>query len=97
METKDIVLQTLKTLKPELARRYHVKTLGLFGSVLRGEQAAGSDVDILVEFEQPLGFFRFLELEEYLGERLGQKVDLVSKKALKPQIGRRILQEVVSV
>ena len=97
METKDIVLQTLKSLKPELVRRYHVKTLGLFGSVVRGEQAAGSDVDILVEFEQPLGFFRFLELEEYLGERLGQKVDLVSKKAFKPQIGRRILQEVVSV
>ena len=97
MDRRGDVLQILKTLKPELARRYHVKSLGLFGSLVRGEQTATSDVDILVEFEAPVGFFQFLELEEYLGERLGQKVDLVSKKALKPQIGRRILQEVVPV
>ena len=97
MDKKATVLQTLKRLKPELAHHYHVSTLGLFGSLVRGEETATSDVDILVEFEQPLGFFRFLELEEYLGDRLGQKVDLVSKKALKPQIGRQILQEVIPV
>lgn len=97
METKDAILQTLKRLKPELARRYRVRTLGLFGSLVRGEETATSDVDLLVEFEQPVGFFRFLELEEYLDEQLGHKVDLVSKQALKPQIGRQILQEVIPV
>lgn len=52
---------------------------------------------MLVEFRSPIGFFKFLELEELLAERLGGKVDLVSKKALKPEIGRTILSEVVMV
>ena len=97
MNTRDTILQTLKALKPELASRYHVKALGVFGSLIRGEQTATSDVDILVEFKEPIGFFQFLELEEYLGVQLGQPVDLVSKKALKPRIGRRILREVMTV
>ncbi|HDI23863.1 MAG TPA: nucleotidyltransferase, partial [Thermoplasmatales archaeon] len=53
--------------------------------------------DILVEFEKPLGFFKFLELEECLSKLIGRKVDLVSKKALKPHIGKHILEEVVTV
>ena len=90
------VLNSLKRLKPELQARYYVKNIGLFGSVLRGEQNS-SDVDILVEFSQPIGFFKFLELEEYLETVLGAKVDLVSKKALKPRIGQQILNDVVTV
>jgi predicted nucleotidyltransferase len=54
-------------------------------------------VDVLVEFEEPIGLFEFMELEEYLSDLLGVKVDLVSKKALKPHIGERILQEVIMV
>ncbi len=91
------VLSSLKHLKPELQARYHVKDIGLFGSVLRGEQKKNSDVDILVEFLKPIGFFKFLELEEYLETELDTKVDLVSKKALKPRIGQQILSEVVVV
>ncbi len=90
-------MNTLKRLKPELQARYHVNNIGLFGSVLRGEQKKTSDTDILVEFSKPIGFFKFLELEEYLGTILGTKVDLVSKKALKPRIGQQILNEVVTV
>ena len=97
MGTREEILNTLRALKPELAIRYKVKEVGLFGSFVREDQAEGSDVDILVEFDSPIGFFKFLELEEFLGERLGRKVDLVSKKGLKPRIGRRILQEVVTV
>ena len=50
-------------------------------------------MDILVEFNEPIGFFKFLELEEYLSNIIGRKVDLVSKKALKPRIGKHILEE----
>jgi len=91
------VLNTLKRLKPELQASYYVKDIGLFGSVLHGEQKKSSDIDILVEFSKPVGFFKFLELEEYLETALGTKVDLVSKKALKPRIGQQILSEVVTV
>jgi len=80
---------------PELEKQYNVKTIGLFGSALRGDQSSKSDIDVLVEFHNPVGFFKFLELEEFLSEKLGGKVDLVSKKALKTEIGRILLAEAV--
>ena len=83
--------------KGELRRRFKVKDIGVFGSYVRGEQRKKSDVDVLVEFEEPVGFFEFIALEDYLGDLLGVKVDLVSKKALKPRIGERILKEVIRV
>ena len=95
MKTKDQILDVLRGLRPVLEARYNVKAIGLFGSALRGEQGPQSDIDVLVEFRSPIGLFKFLELEELLAERLGGKVDLVSKKALKPEIGRAILSEVV--
>jgi predicted nucleotidyltransferase len=95
MKTKDEILDVLRGLMPEIEERYNVKTIGLFGSALRGEQSPKGDIDVLVEFRNPIGFFKFLELEEFLSESLGGKVDLVSKKALKPEIGRFILAEVV--
>ncbi len=83
--------------KKYLNRKYGVKEIGIFGSYIRGEQGKNSDIDILVEFSKPIGFFKFLELEEYLEKLLGLKVDLVSKKALKPRIGEYIMKEVVFV
>ena len=83
--------------KEEFGQRYKVKEIGIFGSVVRGEQKKKSDIDILVEFESPIGLFKFLELEEYMGDLLDTKVDLVSKKALKPRIGKHILQEVLKI
>ncbi|MDI6884765.1 MAG: nucleotidyltransferase family protein [archaeon] len=91
------IMKTLAAHKEELQQRYKVKEIDIFGSVVRGEQKGTSDVDILVEFENPIGFFTFLELEEYLSNLLGLKVDLVPKKALKPNIGRYILQEVIPI
>ncbi len=84
----------LRERRDELARDYGVAAMGVFGSCVRGEATGDSDVDILVEFSRPLGFFKFLELEEKLSECLGAKVDLVTKAALKPHIGRSILNEV---
>jgi predicted nucleotidyltransferase len=95
MKKIDRILDVLRHLKPDLEAQYNVKTIGLFGSALREEAGPQSDIDLLVEFRNPIGFFKFLELEELLSERLGGKVDLVSKKALKPEIGRAIHSEVV--
>jgi len=72
-----------------------VKEIGVFGSFVKGEQRKKSDVDILVELEEPIGLFKFMDLEEYLGKLLKLKVDLVTKGALKPKIGEHILEEVV--
>ncbi len=80
--------------RDEMARDYGVAEIGVFGSCLRSEATDNSDIDILVTFNRPIGFFKFLELEERLGEWLGAKVDLVTRAALKPRIGRRILSEV---
>lgn len=92
-EIKEIIAKH----KDELKKKYHVKEIGIFGSLVRGEAKEDSDVDILVEFEKPIGLFKFLELEEYLSNLIGKKVDLVSKKALKPHIGKYILKEVITV
>lgn len=77
--------------------KYHVKSIGVFGSFVRGEQSAKSDIDILVDFdnEDDMDLFTFIELKEHLTHRLGRKVDLVMRTSLKPYIGQRILSEVV--
>ena len=90
----EMIEKKIKENKVVLERQFKVKEIGIFGSTVRGEDKKTSDVDILVEFEKPIGFFKFLELEEYLSELIGKDVDLVSKKALKPRIGRHILREV---
>jgi len=66
----------------------------VFGSFARGQQREESDVDVLVQFSRPVGFVSFMKLENHLQELLGRRVDLVTKKALKPYIGRHILAEV---
>jgi predicted nucleotidyltransferase len=71
--------------------------IGIFGSWGRNEQKKGSDIDILVEFEEPVGLLDFVALENYLSGLLGIKVDLVMKSALKQRIGKQILKEVVYV
>jgi len=97
MQDVDGIRRALLRHKAELRKKFKVKTIGVFGSYVRGEQKRGSDVDVLVEFEEPVGLFEFLALENYLSDLLGVKVDLVSKKALKPHIGERILQEVIMI
>ena len=91
------IIKALNELKPVIREKYNVKELGIFGSYTRDQEKNDSDLDILVSFEVPIGFFKFLELEEYLSDKLDIKVDLVSKKALKPRIGKRILEQVIMV
>ncbi len=97
MKNMDEIKGILEEIKSDVQIRFHVKELGIFGSYVRGEQKENSDIDILVDFSEPVGFFTFLDLEEYLTQRLGIGVDLVSGKALKPGIGKRIMEELVSL
>ena len=97
MKNIEDIKNLLNKNKIQFQKSFKVKEMGIFGSYLKSEQTKKSDLDILVEFECPIDFFDYLELEEYLTNLLGIKVDLVMKKALKPNIGRNILKEVVYV
>ena len=71
-----------------------MKGIGIFGSYLRGKESEKSDVDVLVEFYTPIGW-EFIDLKEFLEQILGKEVDLVTRRALKPQLKDKILEEVV--
>lgn len=95
MKTREQVLKILKEELSYLKETFQIKKIGIFGSWVRGEQTEGSDIDVLVEFEKPVGFFTFIELEDRLSELLGVRVDLVTPDALKPLIKSYILEETV--
>ncbi|HEY9205100.1 MAG TPA: nucleotidyltransferase family protein [Candidatus Methanoperedens sp.] len=95
MKSKEEILRILKKELPSLKEKFKVKSIGLFGSYAREEQTRTSDIDMLVEFDAPVGFFKFIELEDYLSEKLGAKVDLVTPDALKPLIKPQIMEEAV--
>lgn len=80
---------------PRLEARYSVRSLAVFGSFARGEAGPKSDVDLLVEFERPVGLFAFLGLKEELEALLQRPVDLVVREALKAQLREQILTEAV--
>jgi hypothetical protein len=91
------IKKILKENEAILKEKFKVKEMGIFGSYVRREQKKGSDLDVLVEFEEPISLLEFVALERNLSELIGAKVDLVMKTALKPRIGRHILREVVYV
>jgi len=80
--------------KADLHKNYGVTTIGIFGSYVRKDNKSTSDIDILIELEISMGFFKFLRLERHLSQLLGIRVDLVTRGALKPFIGKRILAEI---
>ncbi|HPG41701.1 MAG TPA: nucleotidyltransferase family protein [bacterium] len=83
--------------KARLQKKYAIRQLGLFGSWVRNEQTAESDLDLLVTFTKKPSLFQFIELENELSALLGVKVDLVMESALKPRIGENIRKEVVNL
>ena len=97
MKTKDEVLKILKDELPYLREKYGITKIGIFGSYSRGEQNIESDVDLLIEFEKPIGFFRFLAIEDYIEKKLGVKAELVTEDALKPRMKPHVLEEVIYV
>ncbi|MDD3435916.1 MAG: nucleotidyltransferase family protein [Candidatus Gastranaerophilales bacterium] len=97
MKDKNEILQILKKIKPVLEKKYNITEIGLFGSYLRGEQTPESDIDILLDHNSGLTFFKLIDLENFLTELLNIKVDIAFKKYLKKNIGKRILSEVIYV
>ncbi len=90
-EIKDI----LNIHREELRQKHKITEMGIFGSYVRGEQKKRSDLDILVEIGEPVSLLRFVNIENYLSDLLKTKVDLVSKKSIRPELKERILKEVV--
>ena len=97
MNEKDSIIARLRAALPELRLRWPIRSLALFGSVVRDEAREESDLDVLVEFDRAIDLFAFLALEEELAGLAGRRVDLVSRAALKRHMGRRILAEAVPV
>lgn len=92
-----IYLAQLRERRADLASRYHIRELGVFGSYVRNEQRPDSDFDMLVSFTQTPGLLALVALEDELSALLGVRVDLAVKTALRPRIAARILDEVVLV
>lgn len=94
MKTAHDIKKTLAKYKPILNERFKVRKIGIFGSYIHGTKTRTSDIDILVDLYGPIGW-EFIDLKEFLEKSLGMKVDLVTIKALKPQLRDAILREVV--
>lgn len=96
MKRKEVV-EILQKQKVDLARQYGVKTLALFGSVARDQATPTSDVDILVEFDRPVGYFGLFALQDHLEKLLHCKVDLGTPNSLKPRFREQIMKECFNV
>ena len=94
---QDVVLRILKQKNTELTKQFGVKSLLLFGSVARDEATSASDVDLLVEFNRPVGYFGLFALQDYLEKLLGCPVDLGTPDSLKPYIRERVMGELIRV
>ena len=91
------LITKLQDLKPDMEERYKAKPVGLFGSYVRGEQRDTSDIDILVDFHEDADLFDLVGLGIFLEEELQQKVDVVSRKALRSELQETILSEMVTL
>ena len=94
---RDDVIRILQQYRGELADRYGVKSLALFGSVARDEATGWSDVDLLVEFDRPIGLFGLFALQDHLEALLHCSVDLGTRDSLKPRIRTKVLAECIDV
>ena len=94
---QDVVLQILRQKNAELATQFGVKSLSLFGSVARNEATSTSDVDLLVEFNRPVGYFGLFALQDYLEKVLGCPVDLGTPDSLKPYVRERVMGDLIHV
>jgi predicted nucleotidyltransferase len=91
------VREALKRNSGKLAREYKARLVGIFGSYVRGDNGPQSDVDILVEFKEPVSLLRVVSLENFLSDCIGTRVDLVPVEDLRPELKERVLKEAVSI
>ena len=94
MKSKAEIVKSIKALHSEL-KRYKVREIGVFGSAARGEQKQSSDIDVLVDFDENADLFDLVGLGLFLEETLGQKVDVVPRRALRKEFRDSVLREVV--
>ncbi len=97
MKSLDEIRQILEDHKPLLRRRYKVREIGLFGSYVRGEQREQSDLDVLVEFDEPVSLLDLAALGVFLSDLLGIKVDVVPKRDLREELKQGVLEQAVYV
>lgn len=96
METLNGIKSKLIACKQDLKKKYHIKDIAIFGSVSRAESTENSDVDILVDFSQPVGI-EFIDLADELEQLLNTKIDLVSRNGIKPKYFEKIKNDLVYV
>jgi predicted nucleotidyltransferase len=97
MNTRQDVMAWLRSLKGELASRFDVREIGIFGSVARGEDNLTSDIDLFVEFGPDADLITYIGLWQYLEDTLGTKIDLVSKGGLRSDIRDTVMRDLVIV
>jgi len=92
MFSREHILELLRQVKPDVEKQYHVRSMALFGSYSRNEQTEASDVDLLVDFAEPINYVAIGRFAETLEARLGLPVDLIPADALKPR-HHKVIQE----
>lgn len=97
MKSLDEIKEILAEHKEQLKEKYNIGEIGIFGSYIKGEHKEISDIDILVEFEKPISLLKLVNMENYLSELLGIKVDLVPKRDLREELKDIILKETVYI
>jgi len=97
MRTLEEVKRIIREHQEEIRTRFRAEVIGLFGSVARGEGGSESDVDILVRFDEGASLFELVGLGDFLEEKLGCKVDIVSDRAVKPELRESIMRDLVRV
>lgn len=97
MKTLDEIKSILINNKKFINKKYYVSEISIFGSYVRGEETPKSDVDILVEFEKPVGLLTIASLENYLSDLFGVKVDVVRKRSIRKELKENILKEAVNL
>jgi predicted nucleotidyltransferase len=96
MKDLNSILSTLSSIKHELEENFHVKSIGVFGSAVRDDFRPDSDIDLIVEFEKPIGI-AFIDLADFIEQNMNSKIDLVSRRGIKPQYLKAIEDEIVYV
>jgi predicted nucleotidyltransferase len=91
------IIELLRSEQPQIRARFRAEVVGVFGSFARGEQTETSDLDILVRFHEKASLFDLVSLGDYLEALLGRKVDIVSERAIRPEIRSRVQRELVRV
>jgi hypothetical protein len=89
------IIELIRKNKDSLKNTYNIEKIGIFGSFAKDNQNDSSDIDILVEFSEPIGYFKFIELEQFLEKVLGKKVDLATKNSLKLSIKKEVLKDTI--